>query len=187
MLISRKLLTKRLVRTPNASTGLGIDVGQFHTKIVWLERTTAGQYRASAIKLPSAAELYNEPTINSAGDDLDRRSTSTNPFAVKKTRETTNETVWTAENLSHLGQRIGTALNNSKIRRAELNITVSMSVCDFRNVYLAKEGPEANWTVNRLLQNRSETRRNGALPYCPTKIPSGSIVYSVFRRASLGA
>ena len=62
MLISRKLLTKRLVRTPNASTGLGIDVGQFHTKIVWLERTTAGQYRASAIKLPSTAELLLRAT-----------------------------------------------------------------------------------------------------------------------------
>lgn len=67
-----------------------------------------------------------------------RQSDSSNPF--KRTAPSAEgQTIWSKNNLSRLCKRIDAVLDGSRCRKSELSVTLSMSVCDYRSVYVAKE------------------------------------------------
>lgn len=141
-------VVSKLAVTKGTVSGLGIDVGQQETKIVWLEKTrNSKSLHASAIRFPtdiSPVEVAKEEdsmsmmgfAAQSTEPEKERRSEEFHPFRHRK-NDSAKVSKWSAKDIGGLCDRIVNMIGTN-FRMAPLHIALSMSVCDFRGVYLRK-------------------------------------------------
>ena len=147
-------IASRLAVQKSSTRGLGIDVGQQDTKVVWFEKTGAKNLQASAIRFSTEiepVEVSNQEDqlsiampSSQAADKKERRSEEMHPFSRRKA-DTGKTTKWKPADIAALCDRIVNMVGTS-YRTAPIHLSLSMSVCDFRGVYLrsGNNGPQGS-------------------------------------------
>lgn len=178
MTVNHRAPKKRFRWSGRRASGLGIDIGSSQTKLVWLEGSARSAARVVSAMIPTECDIAFEDTAATEsaapapqeqpkGSQEDRRASSQNPFCAP--RPTTDSPAWTSDQLNRLTDRIGHAIGRvPRIRTAELNVALSMSVCDLRNVYVPPESSRQRDAVHSALQQSmgGEERRCIALLPC---------------------
>lgn len=153
MLTRTDTLNRKFSWTGARPAGLGIDMGTFQTKVVWLEQFGEGDLRAVYSSIPTflAEPDYSAPPSNELAamtalaiepensESADRRESGNNPFVNIRERKERDANNWNAVHLKQLSERISQVIGGSRARKTELSVTLSMALCDFRSVYVSKE------------------------------------------------
>ncbi len=153
--MSNPLRTLKRRLTWNTTSGLGIDIGQSQTKIVWMAGRADRSLRSMAVSIPTRIErvaLAEASAQETTQPDGDRR-TDHNPFKQRRSLATPSAKAWTSSELRNLCARIASVLEACPSRRAEVSVVLSMAVCDYRSVYVTKEADRSDVLQSALQQS----------------------------------
>ncbi len=135
----------RLSWKPSSSCGLGIDIGQRATKIVSVQR------QRDAIQAICAVCIPTRPETNQVG------STQCN---------------WSTREIKELSRVIQRVLNGrSTSRRTRVAVTLSMSACDYRTVYV----PQDTQVSLRAVQETIAAAKNDHRARCIALLPNAVV------------
>lgn len=130
---------------PRAARGLGIDIGQVATKIVSVERRRGAVQNVCAVSIPTRVESSN----------VDSQQCN-----------------WSTRELKALSRVIQQTLNGrADSRRSRVEVTLSMSACDYRTVYVPQNTQVNMRAVQEtiaLAKNDNRTRCIALLPNLPS-------------------
>lgn len=142
-------ITNRLTLPKSTVNGLGIDVGQQETKIVWIEKRSGSKtLKASAIRTPTEINAVVEQGkedspismmgLQTPDPEKERRTEDLHPFRHRK-EDSDKACKWQTKDIARLCDRL-VGMVGAAFRTSPLHISLSMSVCDFRGVYLRTNG-----------------------------------------------
>ncbi|MFN3192440.1 MAG: hypothetical protein ACE361_18150 [Aureliella sp.] len=134
-----------------ASSALGVDIGQFETKIAWLHRTGADGYRIALAKLPTFPKQLNQADDPDSKSADDRRSHSSNPFKVRNAFDAGSSILWDNKELESLSHRVLRALGTRELKRSDMLINLSMAVCDVRSLCIPRDTARSDIAIQGLL------------------------------------
>lgn len=119
-----------------AHSGLGIDVGQAKTKLVWLDQNgTSLRASHTTVNTSNPSETGLTETANSSTD----RREDINPFKSRSEDLGKEGFNLTRDQLGRLCEGIRKTIGKGRVRQCAINLTLSMSACDYRSVYLPKD------------------------------------------------
>ncbi len=156
--------------------GLGIDIGQLQTKIVFLKQTAGSGPAFSAATIPTSLSteeddagapahserFTEEPVLSEPAHEPSAERRQTN--AITKSKSFT----WSSRDLRDLMGRIRDVVGNAEIqRRPMVGVSVSMSACDYRTIHVPKNSRMSNSSVQQTIASATGDNRNRCLAYLP--------------------
>lgn len=128
------------------SRGLGIDIGQTQTKVVSVECHRGEPCQICATTIPTILESDGENEVNSTPR-------------------------WSSFELKNLARRIRQLLGGRyRASGARIALTLSMSVCDYRTIYLPSESRVRSTTLQETIAAATDDQR----PRCIALLPGGA-------------
>ncbi|MEM8735484.1 MAG: hypothetical protein AAGG44_14720, partial [Planctomycetota bacterium] len=134
-----------------ASSALGVDIGQFETKIAWLHRSGVDGYRIATTKLPTFPKQLARTDEPEEKNSDDRRSQSSNPFKVRNAFDAGSSILWDHQELESLSKRVLKALGTRELKRSDMLINLSMAVCDVRSLCIPRDTARTEIAIQGLL------------------------------------
>lgn len=137
----------------NGSRGLGIDIGQIHTKIVFAERSSGEGFDYRAATIPTRIRSLppqntaEAPTIVETSEPALGSSQSAAATTARPERRLTEKPVanaptalqWSTREIKSLTSRIAQLIGPAQdVRHHHVNVSLSMSACDYRTIYAPK-------------------------------------------------
>ena len=119
-----------------AHSGLGIDVGQAKTKLVWLDQV--GPTLRACHTIVNTLNASEDCALETASEAKDRREDS-NPFKSRSEDSGREGFHLTGDQLRGLCESIRKTIGKGRVSGCAMNLTLSMSACDYRSVYVPKD------------------------------------------------
>lgn len=160
--------TKKLLHWRHTGrSGLGIDIGQYRTKLAWCRPSQNAPPQLICASFPSGIstlDLCEAPAISASPQML-----SSLPAADESDSRSSIRTNWSGVQLKHIARRIDRVVGGAyRLRRSAVNVAVSMSACELRSVYLPKETALTSANVHQALAEMTADRRQRCVAILPS-------------------
>lgn len=166
MLTSKSIRAHRSLWSVRAHSGLGIDVGQSKTKLVWLDKNGASlqAFHITVNTLNQNVECSSDPTKESS----DRRE-DVNPFKSRSQDTGNDEFTLTKDQLNWLCECVGKAIGKGRVSKCAMNLTLSMSACDYRSVYVPKDAVLNEQAIQSALMQATGSPQRRCIAVLPSE------------------
>lgn len=127
---------RRRFRRAGRQTSLGVDVGQFETKLVWLEKKKQ-TFDVAFAKF----ETFTQSQSNQSRERMpeERRQSGCNPFKSKLVKDPSQSTLWDSKRLREVAFRIVNTLGEPNAIKSNVVLNLSMEACDIRGLCLSEQ------------------------------------------------
>ncbi|MEM7474114.1 MAG: hypothetical protein AAF483_03920 [Planctomycetota bacterium] len=146
---------------------LGMDIGQFETKLVWVKKTPSGFQAASAkmLSFPPEELVDASETENLAEE---RRGLSVrNPFRAQLKADHDKDNLWNLEEVPKLVQRLACSLS-PQIAASDVAVNLSMAACDIRGICL----PDSERITDSAIQQAIQEATGDSSPSSYALLPN---------------
>ncbi|MFK7737548.1 MAG: hypothetical protein AB8B50_16050 [Pirellulaceae bacterium] len=170
-------------------SALGVDIGRFSTKVVWVQQAPNGQCDLAVAQFASFPTQQGSEAQASKQSDRRKRRKRRNPFQHAGSDQEESEIAWDNSQLSDLVQRVASSLTQEQKRSTKAYLTVSMSECDIRSICIPRETTNREAAISPLLQESIGDSEPRSLALIPGIDPEAgkARVFSMPESLSLGA
>ena len=166
MLLRAGAIRRRFSRT-GRKTSLGVDVGQFETKLVWLEKKKQ-TFDVAIAKFETFPQSQSSQSPERTPEE--RRRSGCNPFKSKLVNDPSQSSLWDSKRLREVAHRIVNTLGEPNAIKSNVVLNLSMEACDIRGLCLCEQdhGAKALQVALRDARGENESYSTALLPTLQT-------------------